>query len=250
MKKSMIAAVVAATAFAATANAGWFTIQGASTTGATLTTPTGTYTSGNPSANFNITGLGSIANAGATGVTYGGALGVGTMTQAEADNIVGQLGITGNGTLAYFGFEGSATGPGYFGIAFIGNGATVDFTMANANTASLGVSSSFGGAFGGNTFETAGAGIATTVGVNYVVTFGGTTVGSQMGAGTVSDSGLNVRYLSWNGSSWATVGSANGATSSSLNVATYSVPVPAPALLAGAGLVGAAALRRRMAKKA
>jgi hypothetical protein len=253
MKKTMIATAVVATAgFATSASAGYFVIQSASVTGSSLTTPTGTYTSGNASTAFNLSLNGaSAATAGAGGIAFTGTAGNAySMTQSNANAVVTALGLTGNGTLGYFGFEASANGPGYFGVAFIGNGNTIDFTFGNAMNATLGVYSNYGATFAGNTWETAGAGVATVSGTNYVAIFAGLTSGNLLGAGTVSDTSFNVRYLDYNGASWATVASADGVSSSSLNVATYAVPVPAPALLAGAGLIGAAALRRRMAKKA
>jgi len=248
MKKSMFAtAVVAAVGLAATANANWFNIQAASVVGTSLTTPTGTYTSGNPSGAFNITAS-TVAQAGASGVSFtGSASNAYVLSQANANAIVTAIGLTGNGSLAYFGFDTNGSTPAYFGIAFIGHGGTVDWTMGNAHLASLGVYSSFASQFGGNTWETAGAGIATTAGVNYVAIFAGVAAGSQMGGGQVSDTGINVNYLSYS-SGWSAVGTATGASSSSLNYATYQVPVPAPVLLAGAGLLGAAAVRRRFAK--
>ena len=248
MKKSMFAtAVVAAVGLAATANANWFQIQSASVVGTSLTTPTGTYTSGNSSGTFNITAS-NVAQAGASGVSFTGTSGNAyVLSQANANAIVTAIGLTGNGSLAYFGFDSNGATPAYFGIAFIGHGGTVDWTMGNANIASLGVYSSFASQFGGNTWETAGAGIATTAGVNYVAIFAGVSAGTQMGGGQVSDSSINVNYLTYSGG-WSAVATATGATSSSLNYATYQVPVPAPVLLAGAGLLGAAAVRRRFAK--
>jgi len=251
MKKSMIATAVVATAgLAASANAGYFTIQSAAVIGSSLTTPTGVYTSGNSSTAFNLDLNGASAtDAGAASYT-GTANSSYAITDTAANTIASSIGLSGNGTMAYFGYEDGLSGPGYFGVAFIGNGSTVDFTMNNAHQAQAGVHTNIGGVFGGNTWETAGAGISTTAGQAYVAIFANMAVGNQMGAGSVGDSSFNVRYLDFDGSSWSTVASANGVSSSSLNFATYNVPVPAPALLAGAGLVGAAALRRRMAKKA
>ena len=92
-----------------------------------------------------------------------------------------------------------------------------------------------------------------------LIMFGGLAVGQSfqfqsesMLSDGVSSGGaaFAISYLNWGGSGYSEVASAGTATSSGLNTALYAVPVPAPALLAGAGLVGAAALRRRMAKKA
>ncbi len=60
---------------------------------------------------------------------------------------------------------------------------------------------------------------------------------------------LDVKFLSWNGSAWGvsntgTYSAANGTLEFNFQV----LPVPAPALLAGAGLLGATIVRRRMKK--
>jgi len=253
MKKSMIATAVVATAgLAASANAGYFTIQSAAVSGQSatnLTTPTGSYSPGNSSAAFNLELNGaSASDAGAASYTGTAGTVYTSLTNTNATSIASAIGLSGNGTMAYFGYEDGAAGPGYFGIAFIGNGSTIDFNMGQANFALAGVHTNLTGSqFVGNTWIDS---VSTTAGQAYVAIFANTQVGSQMGAGSVSDTSFNVRYLDFDGTSWNTVGSANSVASSSLNFATYNVPVPAPALLAGAGLVGAAALRRRMAKKA
>jgi len=248
MKKSMIATAVVATAgLAASASAGFFSIRDASVSGASataLSTPTGTGT-------FNLELNGASATDAGAGSYTGVANNVYTgISNTDANSIASAIGLAamGNGTLAYFGYEDGLAGPGYFGMAFIGNGSTVDFNMGQANYALAGVHTNMiGSSFVGNTWIDS---FSTTAGQAYVAIFANTQLATEMGGASVSDTSFNVRYLDFDGTSWNTVGSANTVASSSLNYATYNVPVPAPALLAGAGLVGAAALRRRMAKKA
>jgi len=252
MKKSMIAAAVVATAFAASANAGYFAISGSQYT------PFGGSATNLPVSDLN---AGSFSDAGLPGFdfTNGGSAGARdreSLTNTEANNIASALangGSLSNGTLYYFGFEGSANGPGYFGFLFMGNGADVNWSVANANLAQNGVWSNMGitafsGGGSGNTY-TADQ-FTTTAGQAYVSIFANLAIGDVLGGATASDTNFNVSYLNFDGSNWTSVASASGISSSTLNTAMYNVPVPAPALLAGAGLVGAAALRRRMAKKA
>jgi len=250
MKKSMLAATVVATAFAASANAGWFTVTSASGTNSggntTFTTPQTLLTGGSM-------GLRSVT--GNTGKT---------LTAAEF-TAVNNIGFAAN-TLTYFSFQEG--GLGYFGVAYNNTGAATNFNV------NLTGSNNTDGVFSGSRLNSAGAGGAVTafgsynagtrqfsstgvsVGTNetWIAVYAGLVAG---GSGTVSGSvadtnatNFAISYLSWNGASWNAYTPAGTYYNSNLNVATYAVPVPAPALLAGAGLVGAAALRRRMAKKA
>jgi len=244
MKKSMIAAAVVATAFAASANAGYFVIANSAYT------PTG----GTPQS-LSVPDLDAGTMAAGGGLTYtGSAGGTVSLSNTDANTIAtavgnGNIANLTNGTIYYFGFEASASGPGYFGFLFMGNGADIDFTVANAHRATLGVHSNMGtSGFLGNTYG--GDQNTTTAGQAYVAIFAGLGVNQVLGGSTVSDTNFNVSYLSFDGSNWNSVASATNVESSTLNTAMYAVPVPAPALLAGAGLIGAAAVRRRMAKKA
>jgi len=264
MRKSALAmAAAAAMGVMGSANAGWFMIQSATVGGTSLTTPTGTYTSGNASATFNVS-AGTIAQAGATGVAFGSGAAVTTtiLTSTQTSSIATAVGAAA-GELRYFGFDTGGTAPGYFGFIYQavgGESFSWNFSGADAANAANGVFASadigYTGGTGmaqgwvGNAFV--GSIGSATAGQIYLAIFAGMGAGDVIGGANVSDTsnGMNVRYLSYSGSAWNVVGSANGASSSNLNFATYQVPVPAPALLAGAGLVGAAALRRRMAKKA
>ena len=253
MKKSMIATAVVATAgLAASANAGYWTISGAN------------YQNGGTN-NIAVSQVDNQVNTYVSS-TFSGAAGTQTtLTGAEVTSTLSNLGVTlSNNTLTYFGFEDSVAGPGYFGIAFKNtSGSNYYLNLQGGSFAAggtEGVLTSHSGAVGsGNSWASTGtAGTVVADGTTLLVMFGGLNVGvgfdfqaqSLNSAGTASGATFAISYLNWNGSAYSQVASAATATTSGLNTALYAVPVPAPALLAGAGLVGAAALRRRMAKKA
>jgi hypothetical protein len=136
-------------------------------------------------------------------------------------------------------------------VMFLGNGNNFELTMNNATPPGIGVYREFGS----STLE--------TLGVNYKFEakgFGNTLLAgsanlwlftqmpdlSTLGGGSASDGNLTVRYMSYTGGGWITAASGTGLPNSALNMATFVVPVPAPALLAGLGLAGALVLRRRM----
>jgi len=256
MRKSAIAIVaVAAMGVAGAANAGYWEVTGAN------------YANGS---NFDIGSGPSSTLGGPTmtltnGVHDSSALGGSPLSfdpVAATGTVLTGLGITlANNTLTYFGFDQTSTGPGSFGVAFkaVGGNIRLGFNAgANASNGDQGVLANmpvvagslntFGGAFMG-TFDVAS-------GSTLVVVFGGLASGGQFSLNVTrasspgSMSNFEISYLSFSGGSYTQVGSATNATASGLNIGTYAIPVPAPALLAGAGLVGAAALRRRMAKKA
>ena len=249
MRKSMFATAVVATAgLAASANAGFWSISGAN------------YTNG---VNINLP-MTQVLNQVSTYVssTFTGSPGNElSLTSGDVTNVLSNLGVTlVDNTLTYFGFEGSATGPGFFGIAFKNtSGSTYNLNMqAGSQSAggSEGVLTTHAGTIGGfGTSWTSAASV--TTGSTMLVMFGGLNAGVSFDFQTQSlttsggaGAAFAIEYLNWNGSGYVTLASAGTATSSGLNAALYQIPVPAPALLAGAGLVGAAALRRRMTKKA
>jgi len=245
MRKSMIATAVVATAgLAASANAGYFQVTGAAMDDVAIS-----------GGSFN---LQAPANSGwaASGVAE-------SVTPMSVGNIasLGTIGLTGslaNNTFTYFSFN--AGGLGYFGAAFKNtSGAAVSFDVnfSRLNQASEGVD--VAGATSNGTYSS-GSGLGTwansTLTVNngntFLVVFGGLTVNNSPPIqGVVNfQAATNVAYLNnTGGTNWSNAATANGLTSN-MQFAVYQVPVPAPVLLAGAGLVGAAALRRRMAKKA
>jgi hypothetical protein len=150
-----------------------------------------------------------------------------------------------------------SSGLGGSSSTFTSNAATttvlsgLSITLANdtlgvlANQATISGASLAGGGFTGD--------FAVAANTTLVVLFGGLNVGSGFSMNisrTAGAANFSIDYLNFDGSNYVSLAGASGATASGLNIATYSIPVPAPALLAGAGLVGAAALRRRMAKKA
>ncbi len=106
MKKSMIAAAVVATAFAASANAGWFVISSASASGTT----TGT-----------LPGAGAEMQAGSAGTLAQPGSNILSVIDATDFTNIGTaigLGSLATNTIHYFGMENSGSGPAFFGFAF------------------------------------------------------------------------------------------------------------------------------------
>jgi hypothetical protein len=250
MKKSMIATAVVATAgLAASANAGYWTISGAN------------YVNGGTN-NIAVSSLENQVNTWVSANLPGSPLAQTNLSTTGVTNSLTNLNVTlADNTLTYFGFEDAVTGPGFFGIALKNTtGSTYYMNMTAGSQAANGsegvITSHTGTVIGGGW----GASIAITTGSTVLVMFGGLNAGQsfQYQAESVLSDGASsggqafaISYLNWGGTgAYSEVASAGSATSSGLNTALYAVPVPAPALLAGAGLVGAAALRRRMAKKA
>jgi len=251
MRKSMIAtAVVATVGLAASANAGYWAIAGAN------------YANGGAPTNLPVSQLDNQVNT-YVSTTFSGASGTQTsMAQSDATGVLTALGVTlSNNTLTYFGFENTVSGPGFFGVAFRNTSGSNYFMSMTAGSQAAGgtegVITTHTGTVGG--FGSSWSGAATVAnGTTMLVLFGGLSVGvsfqfqveSVTSGGGPGGATFDISYLNWGGASYSVAASAAGAGTSGLNTALYSVPVPAPALLAGAGLVGAAALRRRMAKKA
>jgi hypothetical protein len=254
MKKSMIlAAAVVAAGLGTSANATFFRIVDAGSNG------------NGQLGNFNVQTdtVGSvIGSTGATDITTAGS-GVRALNATAVADIVamvdGALGSAVGATprLTYFGMNNGG-GDGYFAVVFQNNGTARDWSVnigqaaaagkgVFTNTATPSESYILGGAFitalGGPNPQLAANGV-------YVAIFAGMGVGAEIGGSNLSDTSFDVNYLDFDGSSYGSVASIGGAANSNINAATYNIPVPAPALLAGAGLVGAAAIRRRMAKKA
>jgi len=252
MKKSMIAAVVAATAFAATANAGWFVISGASYNPGSVDISGSGFTAGSGTM---VTNTNYLLDGAQTGTPAAAPT---ALTGTSVTNLTTGLGaaLVAN-TVTYFSFRDGA-GLGYFGFAFNNttgsnfllsvttDGGASNGTLGTMTTGGTGSYDSFNGEMTAN-FTIANS---STV----FVVFGGLSAGDGFNMtanrAVAETKTFNINYLSWGGTAFNVVGSGTNATTSSLSVATYVVPVPAPALLAGAGLIGAAALRRRMAKKA
>jgi hypothetical protein len=250
MKKSMIATAVVATAgLAASANAGYWSITGAN------------YVNGG-SSNIAVSSLENQVNTYVSSTFTGTALSQTVLSSAGVTNSLTNLNVTlADNTLTYFGFEDTGGGPGYFGIALKNNSGGAYYLNMTAGSqaanGSEGVLTSHSGTIVGSSWASS-ATIAD--GTTMLVMFGGFNVGqsfqfqteSMLSDGVTSGgAAFAISYLNWGGTGvYSEVASAGTATSSGLNTALYAVPVPAPALLAGAGLVGAAALRRRMAKKA
>ena len=257
MKKSMIlAAAVVAAGLGASANADYFRIVDAGSNG------TGDL------GNFNIytnTVANVISSSGATDITTSGS-GVRQLNSTAVTDIVNMVdaalgAVSSTPRLTYFGMRQGA-GTGYFAVVFQNNATARDWSVniGQAASASNGV---FVGADGYSDSVIGGGALVTTMfqtgtpptgglaanGV-YVAIFSGMGVGNTIGGSNLSDTNFDIHYLNFASGSYSSVASLSGAANSNINSATFQVPVPAPALLAGAGLVGAAAIRRRMAKKA
>jgi hypothetical protein len=259
MRKSVLAmAAVAAMGVVGSANAGWFVIQNASASGGNGGTLPVNGT------RMDVANLG-IANS--TGNTLQPLSG--TDFAAITGSLGGALSVN---TLTYFGLENGAQGPAFFGFAYSATeNITFNVNMNHAGTPSnaagsgvlVGVSSDNGatapsslGTYGdlSNTYS-ATAPLSLSTGETIIVLFAGLQATSRVAGSFDLVSGptgytMDISYLSFDAGSWSSVGGIGSATASQLNISTYTIPVPAPMLLAGAGLIGAAALRRRMVKKA
>jgi len=261
MKKSMIGAVVLTAAAAGTASASFFTIQ-------PLSGPSWTVDAADINGGFDTTVFTASGNAHHDIANSGGLSGA----QTNFDALLGSSGAgLSNGvtlaadTLYYFGYTDSSTGLGYFGFTYTAGGAgqtlNVNWTGSNPTGGFYSAEGTIGGAnsvtstygsYGSNQYSSTALSLGS--GDSLYGVFAGMTATSTVQGNIASTVGtnFNVAYLTWTGSAWTVSGSGStsGTSNHFLAVSTYSVPVPAPALLAGAGLVGAAALRRRMAKKA
>jgi hypothetical protein len=256
-------AAVAAMGAAGAANAAnYFVINGAeynTGSGGNVVLNNGGISSG--SGIMNVGGFASVGLANMTNLT-----GVASTSYAmDSGDIAAIRGVLGDGTLAttlgvggnsiyYFGFHHG--GQGFFGVYFRGSSA-FNLTMSGgADRATLGVHNSIGQT--GTDFVNGGwiSAVGYTSGNfdastdDQMIIFAGIDIDTAVFTGSTSDGAFDVRYLNWNGSSFTNLGGVNNVESSVLGSALYQIPVPAPMLLAGAGLIGAAALRRRMVKKA
>ena len=271
MRKSVLAmAAVAAMGASGAANATFFTVVNAS---AQSPAPGSTWFAPSPFV-MDTAGIGTTLAGGSNSMqvlTDAAAAGIGLFDGASPSGL-GALGTAiGTDTLSYFGLSNGMS-DGYFGIAFRAS-AEITLTInlnANSNNRGIftGIATDAGGMTGWEvstspvgTYGDAGASggiwsgnsIALAAGDLLVGIFAGLGVGSNVEGAVTRFSGLstfNVQYLDFDGSNWSAIQSSTGHNASQLNIATYSIPVPAPMLLAGAGLIGAAALRRRMVKKA
>ncbi len=192
--------------------------------------------------------------------------GVGQDVQAmSATNIaaVAALGMPlADNTLTYFGFYQESLG--YFGIAFKNTtGSTVNFAVSFTETnqalrgvqvagsSNLGNYDSASGVYNG---QWSGS-MSVAAGDTFYAVIGGFPGWYPMPLalqGTVNfgATARDIQYLSHNryGPGTYTVSGSGTGNTSNMQFALFNIPVPAPALLAAAGLVGAAAIRRRMSR--
>lgn len=228
-------------------------------------------------ARVDTTGLGNLANVtGGPDLTIGARLSAGwdnsygaaqTVQAMSATNIaaVAALGLPlASNTLSYFGFyQGSL---GYFGIAFkndTGSAISFDANFSRTNQALKGVQVAGNSAANNGNYDGAGnlgngtwSGLMTVAaGDTFYAVIGGFAGNFPMPlalSGVVDFGGVSrsVQYLSHDRfapGTYDVAGSGSGFTSN-MQFAVFNIPVPAPALLAAAGLVGAAAVRRRMSR--
>lgn len=180
--------------------------------------------------------------------------GTANLNQLHATNILSNLGVgLAVDTLTYFGWVDSQ-GRGYLGVAYLNaKGSTFDAFLAGNNWAG-----GERGLYSTNALGLVGDGSAGSISINsgrtFLMVMGGYPKNSpEVTLNFNSFSGdFGVQYLSQvNGSgAWSTVasGTATESEGSGMNTATYVIPVPAPVMLAGAGLIGGLAIRRRMAR--
>jgi hypothetical protein len=182
--------------------------------------------------------------------------GAANLNQLDASNILTNLGVTlASDTLTYFSFV-DAAGRGYMAAAYLNSkGSNFEAFVSGNNW--LGGSQ---GLFSTHSLAIVGGGSAGVVTIQSGRTFLMVMGGYESGAAQITmnfnsepnNGGFGVNYLSYNygTSSYGVLasGSATESQGSGMNVAVYTVPVPAPMMLAGLGIVGGIALRRRLAK--
>lgn len=174
------------------------------------------------------------------------------LTQGEAGDIIAAVGLSlSSKTLTYFGWADSA-GLGYMAIA-------LHNTSASAFTARIyGMNwlSGSAGLFATNSLDVTGYGSTSTISVaageTFLMVMGGYVSGSPQITFNLNTANgpFGVEYLTYDYGAAAyevrASGGGNQTAGSGMNVATYTVPVPAPMVLAGLGLLGGALLRRRV----
>jgi hypothetical protein len=180
--------------------------------------------------------------------------GAANLNQLHATNILSNLGVSlAVETLTYFGWVDSQN-RAYMGVAFLNaKSSSFDATLLGDNWAG-----GEQGLYSTNAIDIVDdmslANISVSSGRIFLMVMGGYPDGSpQITLNFNSPTeGFEVQYLSRiNGSSaWSVLasGTATANNGSGLNSATYVIPVPAPVMLAAAGLVGGLAIRRRIVR--
>jgi hypothetical protein len=181
----------------------------------------------------------------------GNPMGAANLTQSEAGDILSAVGLTlSSKTLTYFSWADSA-GLGYMAIALHNTSATA-FT---ARITGMNWLSGTAGLFSTNALLSTGYGslspISVAAGETFLLVMGGYLSGAPQITFNLNTANgpFGVEYLSYNyGAGTYGVrasGNADSTNGSGMNVATYTVPVPAPLWMAGVGILGGLALRRR-----
>ncbi len=182
--------------------------------------------------------------------------GAANLSQTDATNILSNLGVVlASNTLTYFGFV-DAAGRGYMAVAFKNTTASAFEAFLSGN----GLASGSQGLYSTDSLILVSPGASAgsfNIGTNstFLMVMGGFSSGSaSISLNFNPNSGsIDVRYLSYNSgtSSYAAVASGVATTLQGsgglMAFQAAAVPVPAPMLLASAGLVVGLLLRRRLA---
>jgi hypothetical protein len=179
---------------------------------------------------------------------------IGALNSTDITGLNAAFSGVANNTIVYFSFSDSAD-LGYFGI-LIKNGSARSLSInvgpsASSGTKGVLTSADYADQLFPNdatgtysAFQSFGAG-------NHYFIFGGLASGTSFTGAVTSNTAANkygIQYMSWTGSSFTAVSTvgADMARSSSISVASYAVPAPAPVFLIGAALLAAGALRRQV----
>lgn len=259
MRRTVLcASVMAAAAICGSSSAALWQINNAAANGAPVppnpffVSSVGSFALNDGTSNINLSGNAAnnvVQNLALESVLLG--LGGGVMS-ANAGQIL----------ISFFGLENTVDGLNYFGFVIdnqsggnvnLNLGSSFFYTGSNgaisSNTNSM---TAFASPFAGHSVDSTtfamGSGQA-----DYFL-FAGLTYGDMVGmGGSVSPIGAitTVQWLDANFTvAYSDTTTGPGGQNVELGLATNVIPVPAPALLAGAGLLGAGALRRRFFKKA
>lgn len=250
MRKSLIGGLAA---FGLLASAQSFAVPVSTTfniTGASYANASNVSTSASPAAFAMTTSTTDFAaNSTGTAGTISG------LNPTDITALDGAFTSVANDTIVYFSFSDSAN-LGYFGI-LIKNGSARDLSInigPKASSGTKGVLTS--GATSDQLFPNTANGTYQASEVfgtgNHYFIFGGLASGTSFTGAITSNTAGNtygIQYMNWTGTGFTSVSTvaAGSALSSSISVASYAVPAPAPVFLIGAALLAAGALRRQVA---
>jgi hypothetical protein len=257
MKTGIVIATVVAGSIAGSASAGLWNVANAAANG--TPSPPNPFVVNDVASlaladsipnNINLSGNAAnnvVQNANLTSVLLG--LGGGAMSASA-----------GNALISFFGLHNTNDGLDYFGFVLdnqTGSAVTLNLTSAffttgtngaisnNANTMSAFVDPTYGA---GYTVDTTGFSVG--AGSADYFLFAGVGIGDVVAMGGAVSPNSSIVAVQWLTTNYAVAYSDTttgvGGASVELGLVTNNVPVPAPVLLGGAGLLGAIAARRRM----